>query len=91
MSDDRNPEYARGGIIPPMTRFEREGDEVIIPLPVDFAPFHAADVRSTAGITLAEVIGPNGRELVRYDVSCTLHMQDEGRTLKVFLAERHTS
>jgi len=38
-------------------------------------------------ITRVEVIGNDGRILVKYCKSATVSMQDDGRTMKVFLIE----
>jgi|TARA_B110000914_G_C15413380_1_gene422976 hypothetical protein len=45
------------------------------------------DTSSEPVITRVEVIGKEGRLLVKYVESATISMQDEGRTLKVFLKE----
>jgi hypothetical protein len=39
-----------------------------------------------------EVIGPNGREFVRYlrDEKCSLQLQDRSQTLKIFIAKDGT-
>lgn len=47
----------------------------------------AADV-DTSQVTRVEVIAGTGRLLVRYDVRAELSLQDDGRTLKVFLTDR---
>lgn len=41
-----------------------------------------------SAVTRVEVIEAGGRVAVRYGVSVEVHVQDEGRTLKVFLTER---
>ena len=41
----------------------------------------------TSKVTRFEVIGKPGRMIVRYGVSVRLALQDEGRTLKVFLGD----
>jgi hypothetical protein len=39
-------------------------------------------------VTRLEVIGPTGREFVRYySAGVTMRLQDDGRTLKVFVGE----
>lgn len=42
----------------------------------------------TAKVTRFEVITEEGRVYVRYGVNVDLSLQDDGRTLKVFLNER---
>lgn len=42
----------------------------------------------TSGVTRFEVIHHTGREMVLYDVEVDLELQDDGRTLKVFLTDR---
>ena len=42
----------------------------------------------TSRVTRFEVIGPDGRELTRLGVHVTLVLQDDNRTLKVFLSDR---
>lgn len=39
-------------------------------------------------VTRFEVIGENGRQLVEHGVSVTASLQDDDRTLKIFLKER---
>ncbi len=39
-------------------------------------------------ITRVEVIDQDGRALVRYNQTVTVSVQDEGRTLKVFIRDR---
>lgn len=46
-----------------------------------------AAMESFDGVTRFEVISENGRELVKYDVNIELSLQDDGRTLKVFLRD----
>lgn len=41
-------------------------------------------------VTRFEVIDATGRILVRYGVAVEMHVQDEGRTLKVFLKDIKT-
>ena len=42
-------------------------------------------VESLPGVTRFEVIDLNGRRLVEWGVSVNLSIQDEGRTLKVYI------
>ena len=44
---------------------------------------HRADA-----ITRFEVIDNSGRALVKYDAVVDVHIQDDGRTMKVFLYDR---
>jgi hypothetical protein len=46
--------------------------------------------RATARIDRIEVVGPGGREFVAYysDSGVILSLQDDGRTLKIFVGER---
>ena len=39
-------------------------------------------------VTRFEVIDASGRIVTRYDVSVDAQLQDDGRTLKIFLTER---
>lgn len=45
----------------------------------------------TSTVTRFEVIDEAGRSLVRYDVHVTVVLQDEARTMKVFLTPREDS
>lgn len=42
----------------------------------------------TDKVTRFEVINESGRIIVQYGVHVTLSLQDDGRTLKVFLVDR---
>lgn len=39
-------------------------------------------------VTRFEVIDHTGRVMIRYGVTAESHLQDDGRTLKIFLKER---
>lgn len=39
----------------------------------------------TSKVTRFEVIDETGRAMVRYNVEVVVHLQDDGRTLKVFV------
>jgi hypothetical protein len=41
-----------------------------------------------SAVTRFEVTDGTGRIVVRYGVSVDAHLQDDGRTLKIFLADR---
>jgi hypothetical protein len=45
-------------------------------------------VPGLGAVTRFEVTDATGRAMVRYGVSVEVHVQDEGRTLKVFLTDR---
>jgi len=42
---------------------------------------------NTPTVTRVEVIGKDGRVLVKYCKNATVSMQDDGKTMKVFLIE----
>lgn len=44
--------------------------------------------RVTRKVTRVEVIDENGRVLVKHDVSVVLSLQDDDRTLKMFVVQR---
>jgi hypothetical protein len=65
-----------------------------------FEDLHAEDVQAPNGdflknypkVTRVEVITDDGREFVRYDCSnVQMSLQDNGRTLKVFLKQEQIS
>ena len=43
----------------------------------------------TPKVTRLEIIGPDGRELVKYGVHVEIQVQDEGRTVKEFYNNVH--
>jgi hypothetical protein len=50
-----------------------------------------SDSTNNTIIDRVEIIGPEGRELVRYlktNEKCTTQLQDKGKTLKIFIQNR---
>lgn len=45
-------------------------------------------IEQPTDVTRFEVIDEYGRAYVRHDIELELHTQDDGRTLKVFIATR---
>lgn len=51
-------------------------------------PTNTDGVQTVSGVTRFEVIDETGRAYVRYGVVVREEIQDEGRTLKVFVSSR---
>ena len=53
---------------------------------VDYEAPNGDYIKSYSDVTRVEVIGPNGREYVRYECSnVQVSLQDDGQTIKVFI------
>jgi len=45
-------------------------------------------VEQPAHVTRVTLVDEKGRQYERWNVECELHYQDDGRTLKIFVARR---